>query len=564
VTAFLDGLDQWALQVLMMLYTLMGVQDIPREPDPHWQVVERWSEQPDGHYRLILKSNTIQKECLEGRAKYIVFPQSYMAKQEVYADDVRVYTNEMDEKWHLRSILDRPVISCELFLKHVEIKFVTTVNMKYFSSTNRYPSISFLIPNDYYLYDLNYIMAAVVSIVVTFLGGTVLFVMGKRDLKLIGMGFSIFFLMIAHVPGYFIKADLATAHLTLMVSSIALSYFYISRKISIVSRKEIGFFVLGWCLLGILLSINHRNTNHVIMMGTSLFTTTFGILYAIIAKKIQFKDRLILILVLSAANVDMYRSQILREGYLNLSILVVAVIIFEIFSLMNHAYNTKIKSQKIEQNFLVERAFKIKTEEFNEILSSTIHNMKAPLTSLNFHIKNNTVNLENLKYLSERFSSILDHELATNKADEYEAVSDLMQSIEVVCVEMRPLFEDIKIDIEILDQASLVFFNTKKIKNAISEILLNSLKAAQKNNLKPIVKVNLTEDSNYFNVNIVDNSGGIDSKLIHYLGNRGFSTAGTGLGLWFIKKNILDSGGKIKFSTDNRGLSVSLNLLKKN
>ncbi len=148
MTHFLEGLDQWALEVLMVIYHLLGVQDLPKEPNPHWQVIERWAPQPDGHYRLILESTTIQDECRSGRAKYIIFPQTYLARQQIFADSIKVYTNEMDKEWHLSTVADRPVINCDLIKIANTIRFVDNSYLPFYASINNWPMVIRNYPTD--------------------------------------------------------------------------------------------------------------------------------------------------------------------------------------------------------------------------------------------------------------------------------------------------------------------------------------------------------------------------------------------------------------------------------
>ena len=201
MSVFLESLDQWALGVLMGICTLFGVQDLPSYTDPDWKLEESWT--PVGeYYRLVMSSESIQKKCRSGRANYIIFPQTYMGKQEIFADNIRVYTNEMDQDWFLKSIFDRPAISCDFFGYAKKIDFVVVSYEKYFASITKWPFLSDSYPKTQIFYSVLYAIVGILSAV----SGVIFFLiatfLGEKGHHILFLSLSIFLLMCSHHSAY--------------------------------------------------------------------------------------------------------------------------------------------------------------------------------------------------------------------------------------------------------------------------------------------------------------------------------------------------------------------------
>lgn len=547
----------------MVLYHLMGVQDIPSEASPHWKVVERWTEQPGGYHRLILESNTAAEECRSGRAKYIVFPQTYLSKQEVFVDGNRIYTNEMDKEMYLLRIIDRVVVSCELFKDAKIVQLSATAIMKYFSSINHYPFFTKKYPQSQFFYELNYLFSAAISLTVTIVATIVLFALKEVSLTFLGMGISIFLLMNSHAPGYIVPISLSKTHLVMMVGAFGLSFFYMRGRFKIFSKPIASALFAVLLFLSILVSIDNRNTTQLIMISMGTLTVVVGIASSIFIKKMTKLDRASLFIVLLAAAIDLYRSQAIRDGLLNLSILIVAVILFELTRVLNRIYNTRIKSENMEGRLFSERKLLNKINEANEMLREAIHALKAPVTSLNFISKSTAINPEHLTQITERFNSILTNissESSTSSVNWY-SLKYLHGLILEIASEMQGLFKNIHIEDCGLN-ICYAFFGAEDIKNSIAEVLMNSYKAGGHQIGKISVRVKLVELSDTIEIILEDDGGGISNKILKNLGEKGITTGSTGLGLWTIKKKIAKVGGKVTLSNKQNGLQVIITLNK--
>ncbi len=563
MSEFLTHLDQWALAGLMILYNLMGVQDIPQELNPHWVVVERWSAQKDHSYRLILQSLTIQNECRQGGAEYILFPQTYEGRQEVFADDIRIYTNELDKPWHLRSVLDRIVINCDLVLNSKKVLFQTSTQIKYYASINSFPYAVSKYPADQFLYDLSYILSATISLFVSFVGTMILYVMNVRHFKLLGLGVAIAMLMLTHVPGYFVSSYIGRFHVVQMLGAFLIAYFYMLGKIPMLSNKRFQVVFFALVLFSVYVSIGFRNTNQFLMLAVAAATLIGGLIYGVFSRHLTVGIRANLLIVFPIALFDVYRAQAYREGYANLAGLVIIVMIFEIINIVKNVYHVNLKTKKIEGTLDSERKLLTKISASNEHLNSVIHDLKAPITSLNFSLQPEIIDKSRLLLISQRFDKIfenLSNDSSNSMADWY-PVKTMTANIEEVCLGMGSIFKSISFS-KAEDLSGNVYYFIEDFKNTLSEILMNSYNAAIKNSVSAEVNIRMECMVTDVKIYFMDKSGGVNQIILKNLSERGVSTGNSGLGLWMIKNRLSEVGGGINFANKGNGLEVCITYLK--
>ncbi len=565
MSVFLTQLDQWALGALMMFYHLLGVQQIPHEPDPNWSVVEQWAKQTDGSYRLTIESQTIQSVCRDGRARYIVFPQTYEGRQEVFVDTTRIYSNEMDQAWHLKSVLDRILVNCDLLKHSKKVTFQSTVQLEYYISLNKFPFAVSKSPPDQFLFDLSYILSATISLFLSIIGTIVLFVMNVRQFKLLGLGIGITMLMLTHVPGYFVSIEIGYAHLIQMVGTFLIAYFYMLDKIPIISSKKFRNVYVIFLAVSIVVSLNHRATDQFLMLSMAFIVIVGGLLYAVCKKNLKLGVRANFLIVLTIAFFDVYRGQAYREGYANLAGLVIVVMIFEIINVVRNVYKINLKTKRIEGNLESERKLLQKINSSNEHLKSIIHDLKAPITSLNFSLQEETINKSRILLISKRFDTIFEN-LSNDKSNanaSWYSVKTLKANLEEVCLEMGSIFK--KISIKVADSFDgYVYYFTDDFKNTLSEILLNAFKAAERNSVDAEVSIELENLLEEFKITVSDNSGGVSETILKNLSARGITSGSSGLGLWMIKKRLSEVGGGMTYRNKGYGFEICLTYPKKN
>lgn len=549
----------------MILYHLMGVQDIPREASLHWKVVERWSEQPGGYHRLVLESDTAAEECRSGRAKYIVFPQTYMAKQEIISGATRLYTNEMDRDWYLRSMLDRVVIDCELLRETKKLIFRTTSTSKYYASINKYPYSLMAYPGDQFLYDLTYILSATISLFVAGVGTLVLYAMGLKNFKLLGLGAAIATLMFGHVPGYFLQIHVSMAHLLQMIGTFFMAYFYTVDKIHFVSSKHFRNVFVLFVFFSVIAAFNFPNTNQFLMLAVANATTIFGILYAVLNFKLEKEVRINLFIVLLIAHFDMYRAQAYREGYINLSVLVIVVVTLEIVNIFTNIYRSALKAKKIEGNLESERKLFHKVNEANELLKEIIHDLKAPITSINFLSQAREIKANQVLLIADRFNKVLSKLYADSSKSmaSWMSIKLLMSITLEVCAEMGSLFKKINI-VEPEDKSGDIFLFREDYKNALAELIMNAFKAYGDQSINAEICVKVENLEKEVNVYVIDLAGGVDDNMLKNISQKGFTTNSSGLGLWMIKKKLSEVNGNLLLGNKNGGFEVCMKYLKRN
>ncbi len=564
MTELLTSLDQWAFKVLMLLYHLMGVQDIPGEASPHWKVVERWTEQAGGYYRLVLESDTAADECRSGRAKYIVFPQTYGAKQEIFSDSRRIYTNEMDQAWHLRSVLDRVVISCDLLYETKKLTFQSSSVSKYYASINKYPYGVIKYPGDQILFDLSYILSATISLFVSGVGTLVLYAMSLKNFKLLGLGVAIATLMFGHVPGYFLQVHVNVAHLLQMIGTFFMAYFYTLDKISFVSSKQFRNAFLFFVCTAVMVSLDFRNTNQLLMLAVASATTVFGMLYAAFNFKLDKGIRTNLFIVLLIAHFDMYRAQAYREGYINLSVFVIVVITLEIVNIFKNIYKAALKTKKIEGSLESERKLFQKVNSANELLKEIIHDLKAPITSLNFLLQATEIKRAQAMLIADRFNKVFSKLSADSSKPmtSWLSVKLILDSAVEVCMEMESLFKKIIVSKPENTEGS-VFVIRDDFKNALAELIMNAFKAHGEQSTEAEILVKIENFEREIRIFVIDKAGGVSDSMLHNISKKGFTNGGTGLGLWMIKKNLSAVEGELSFSNKDGGFEVCMKYNKK-
>lgn len=134
-------LEQLAFQLLMMLYSFLGVTPVPVEVNPDWRVVENWVELPDSTYRLTIESNTFARGCKDNPNGYAVFPGVNLSKNSVYIDGRLHETNSPLKTWHLSQVFYKPVIHFEYIKNSTNVKQEVVAFIKYVGAITEYPSL---------------------------------------------------------------------------------------------------------------------------------------------------------------------------------------------------------------------------------------------------------------------------------------------------------------------------------------------------------------------------------------------------------------------------------------
>lgn len=563
ISNLLEKLDQWALGILMGICTLFGVKDLPQTPDPHWQVEERWVEQPDGHLRLKISSQTIQEECRSGHAKYIIFPQTYMAVQEVYADGVRVYTNEMDSSWHLKSFLDRPVLSCDFLDSAKKIDFVILSYEKFFATLSGWPKTVVSYPKDQIFYTAIYAFVGILSAMIGIIFFVIGLFLGEKVYHILILSFAIFLLMFSHYSEHFYVPHIYITHQLSLISLMIIPYVLICEHHFYNLSLKSYFIFLMITLFEVIVSYSHQHTVQLFIVVNGLVAVTI-IMCMALKKDLFFGKRLILFLTSAVGVRDIYASHIGREGFFHLSFLSLVLILYMSYQLIIKIYERNLKHQMEKESIQSDKRVIEKTREINFKIRQILHDMKSPVTSLNFLSSSSNYSIDAFRLPINRLNKLL--QLSTANGDgiliDWYSAKILDNSIRLI-VEEKKIFARNTTYTTCFSEGISVFFDPDVIKFLIAELIDNSIK-----NNNEDIKINIELILNQETTMVLkykDYGVGISKEKISNIGILGYSSSGTGIGIFSILERLKVLGAKIDIKTDiGSGFLSEITFLTKN
>lgn len=559
ISEFLNQLDQWALGVLMLLYQLMGVHDIPRELDPNWIVVERWVKRPDGHHQLLIESKTIQKQCAQNKQAYVIFPQSYLAVQKIYLDKILIYTNEGEKKWHLISTLDRPVVSCNTISESMVLRVEYTSYLEYFTSIN---SLFFVgkYPSDQFFFGTFYLLVGFASLCIALFCFIVANFFNEKNYFLLIMGISVQLLMYAHYSGNLFVLDVKILHLLILVSLLGISGAIIfDERILKLNKSNYYIYFLAF---GVLAFTSYSRAN--LTQLYIILIASMAILIFYYASFLSNKGRSRKVLYFSIATLalkDLYASQVFRNSFLHLSLLCLVLTVFIALKTLAILYYKKINFFREKERLRGELKVASNFSEINNRVRQVIHDLKSPLTSLNFIVSSDKNKFIPIVSPLERIGEIINS--ANTGLDKFSADWFSLRLIEAIVKSLllekssmlkeSVIFNPVDLDTE-------VYIEPEKLKTIIAELIDNSVKHNENKTIS--VKFELFSEQHIV-LKYSDNGVGIRKNIFSYVGIQGFSTSGTGLGTYMIKSNLESWGGEFKIISTNEGYSCLLKLQKR-
>lgn len=558
---FLEGLDQWSLGILMGICTFFGVKELPPEPDPNWKVEQQWVKQPDGHYLLVISSETIQDQCRNGSAKYIVFPQTYMAKQEVYADGMRVYTNEMDKEWHLKSFLDRPIVACDLLEFAKNIKFKILSYSKYFDSIGSWPVGRSSYPREQFFYNLSYMVAGIVAL----LGSFSFFILGvffkEKNFQFLIIGLALFMVMYSHYPAYSAILHVHVAHQLSLLGILIVAYAIIFEKNMNATflKKNIGIMTLIG--LEFFISYSYPDTAQLLMLINASVGLLLGSIF-MLKEKILIRKIMLLVIIVFGAR-DLYNGHVLRGGFLNLSLLCLIITFFMIYRMVLRLYNKNLILIKTQEKFEHESLMIEKTRETNLRIKQIIHDMKSPVTSLNFMMSSGNLVASTLLIPIGRLNKLLQMSSEENISilSDWYSIKILDNAIWMVVEEKKHMANNISYA-PLINKDVSVFFDPDTIKLLIAEFIDNSIKNNEQN-----IKIEMSlvvNDSQEVVFRYKDYGVGISKEKISNIGLHGYSGGGTGIGIFTIFERLKSIGAKVDImASDREGFLAEIKFLNR-
>jgi signal transduction histidine kinase len=244
--------------------------------------------------------------------------------------------------------------------------------------------------------------------------------------------------------------------------------------------------------------------------------------------------------------------------------LVIVVITFEIINIINNVYQIKLKTKRIEGSLVSERKLLEKLNLSNDHLKEIIHDLKAPITSLNFCLQSLPIDKDKLILISKRFDRIYENLAmdSSNPIANWYSIQTLIVHLEEVCLEMGGIFQKFNLN-KPENMDGMVYFFVEDFKNALSEVLMNSYKAASKKAIVSEASITIQNLDKEVKIFIQDKSGGVSEHFLNNLSERGVTTGNSGLGLWMVKKRLSEVQGELSFANKEGGLEVCFKYMKK-
>jgi signal transduction histidine kinase len=204
----------------------------------------------------------------------------------------------------------------------------------------------------------------------------------------------------------------------------------------------------------------------------------------------------------------------------------------------------------------------LKEKSRKNLIDELIHQTRTPLTIIKNHleaveddiIEMGQDEIDVLKNEVENLTMIISNitkmiEVSGESKEIVLREFDLSESVKMVCMGLKNQFKKKNISFEInTKEKVLVKSDEYRIKQSVYNILTNAYKFTEEGGK---VEVSLEKISESIVISIKDDGIGMDKKEINtvfeaYVSTRKKDNQGEGLGLYIVKKNIEDIGGKVE------------------
>lgn len=561
----LATIDQWAFQFLMIAISFFGVQQIPSNPDPDWKINEAWTELPGQFYRTTLESHTVITKCVSNPEYYLVFPQVYMGIQEVYLGDKLIYSNSPLGNWKLETIFDRPIISCRAISGDGPIKFINVSYMRYYNSINNYPELAKVKPRSQPFYNVVYLLSAAICLSLCIVGALLIRLLNPKEniYSFIFLGLFCSGIMYTHVPGYIFSIESWLNHTLIFGGLMGMTVaFLYPIELQYWRRKNFTALCIFLIFATIFTTLS-KNVAQAMMIPFCVVAIVFIFKVSISRRHFAKSERFFMIIVFLICVKDFYQSQVQRNGFIHLSLLAVVLVATAFLKVIREINDKRSELILIGAKLQNERILVGKISKLNVLHRQIIHDLKSPITSLDFILKSKQINLNVIALVNQRLSEILNW---TEKGDskmslDWYSLGLFVAKLDEVISEriQTSSIEIIKSGFEKIDARVELLFDPVELKIIADEIVLNSLK----HNCSHIKKLNIAFFENYQQSLIIefsDNGVMISPSKFDLIGEKGGSDTSSGIGLFGIKRRMEEWGGGVTFENTENGLRIRLSV----
>ncbi|MBY0315035.1 MAG: HAMP domain-containing histidine kinase [Bdellovibrionales bacterium] len=564
----LEYLDQLAFSALLLLSQIVGTPDIPKDPNPDWQIVQPWTELPDKTYWMSIQSHNLGQHCKNNPGQTVVLNNPYMGVYELYGDSRLIETNSLKKRWQIGSMFLDVNISCKKLSEVKVLKINFYSYLKYFAVLHSYPRSIEKLPFYYFFPKYLYVLSASACLFLGIVGLTIIYRLLPleevisyvlEDLLFMGV-------MLMATSEIFGGASIEYCHASVVMGlwgGIVFFFAYLIKP----KQNYLKYVVLVVLYVSAYLAIDYRNLMQSLIylpVLPALVLLTYLIIRDIKLNPSTMLDKFILSLILYFGFMTSYLSYVHRTGVSVMALLVICISTFKFRKIVREVNAIIFQMQDVafRLNAEVEIAKNLyfQKEKYREIL----HDIKSPVTSLSFAVAlpEDKIRAVITRILSQLNFVLSKLEVHTDSIDWF-AVNVLNMKLESQVDNFVSIYKNVNFSILTINGSNenQIFCNDVDYLSIFNELINNSLKHSV--GLKKIeIVIDADSELERMRVTYKDDGSGQFQNL-DMLGYRGFSSNGTGTGLSSIKRKVESWGGKINFKGSGRGFYCEFSLKKK-
>jgi signal transduction histidine kinase len=248
----------------------------------------------------------------------------------------------------------------------------------------------------------------------------------------------------------------------------------------------------------------------------------------------------------------------------------------DVIEIQKNSLEEKVKSRTLELA-KSNNQLKIQLHKLNQFSFITAHNLRAPVARImglaSIFDKQNPSNPVNTTLLEKTSEAVQDldkviHDLGfilqiQNDIPIEKSSIDLVELIESIKLKFEEEIAKTSATINVALQKDILVTNKDYLNNILTNLISNSLKHRQSENPAEIT-ITFQELESVYRLTVEDNGAGIDtdyfaSKIFEPFQRFNDFTKGTGLGLYLVKTQVTNLGGRINLvSTLGKGTKVTI------
>jgi hypothetical protein len=553
----LATLDAYAFQFLIVLYNFLGVQDIPREPDPDWTVVERWTEQPGQTYKLVLESKTIGSQCTSNPSLFLVFPATSLSRVNIFIDGKLFLTNSLNEGWQLSEVYFKPSINCRFIENSKVIRHEITSYLRSMTSIKSFPKLKmasfgfhFLNSDLFYIAMLFIALMTLINFLIIIFTKKVkeFYFSAVQDICLVAVA-------VWFSPGKLMEMSVEFSN-ELFLSFLILGVVCYGHIAGLLTKLRFSYGLL--CSFAVyIISIDSKNTTHLITIffSVAIIFWLFFIPFRLLALRNKSTDKSILYIQIAfmfavpfMALYDGVRSKFLFNVFTLLPLSLVLLSVNNFINIIRIISWERIESLLLKHEVFLQTHTIDNLKQKENIYNEMIHDIKSPLSGINFYLQKNSKESEILAIAKNRLSELLlrcEQYLHGNHA-KWESAGLVVAVTRQLVVEYEgraniELMVDESIGLDTTD----IFVDLVGYKVVIAELVDNNVKAR-----KDTLLISIQTDSSEENIDGHFIEVVVENRSSQYLGVDTFSR-GSGKGLFYLREKVTLWGGLVEIDQSN-------------